>query len=200
MNTDGRIRFVRLVPALLFLSLLSSGCSTGIDSGGVGLVDAQGKHPAGWIETHPAFARPDGGDCTQCHGSDLRGGITGVSCFAASFDGQSCHAGGPAFHPAAWLDKAGDGTTEWHAKAYQLNDPACDDCHVLEVKCVLCHFSIAGSRVPTGSGFAHVGTAGHSVFTPPQSDVCVRCHEVNNRFGHMPQPFCHNCHAPFPDD
>lgn len=198
MNANGRIRSLRPVLIPVFLVLLFSGCSTGIDSGGVSLVDAQGNHPVGWLASHKAFAGADGSMCKDCHGNTLQGGISGVSCFAASFNGQSCHAGGPAFHPAAWLDKTGRGTNGWHATAYQNNTPACIDCHDLNVQCILCHFSIGGSRVPSGSGYSHGVTSGHSVFTGSQASVCVTCHEVNNRFGHMPQPFCHNCHVPFP--
>lgn len=183
---------------VFILAVTAGGCSSSTTTSGLSFVDEQGNHPAGWIEAHPSFARPDGSVCTQCHGSDLQGGIAGVSCFAASRGGQACHAGGPAFHPAAWLDKAGDGTTEWHATAFQFNDPVCVDCHDLTGKCILCHFSIGGNRVPTGSSYVHGNIPDHSVFPAPQSDVCVNCHEVNNRFGHMPQPFCHNCHAPFP--
>lgn len=198
MNANRGIRVLGIVLIPIFLGLLSSGCSTGIEEGGLGFVDRQGNHPAGWLDSHKIFAGPDGSVCGSCHGNTLQGGTSGVSCFSASVNGQTCHAGGPAFHSAAWLDKTGRGTNGWHATAYQNNIPVCVDCHDLGAKCTLCHFSIGGSKVPSGSAYSHGVPSGHSAFASPQADVCVNCHEVNNRFGHMPQPFCHNCHAPFP--
>jgi predicted CxxxxCH...CXXCH cytochrome family protein len=81
---------------LLFGALLAAGCSTSATNSSANLVDAQGNHPAGWISTHPSFVGAVGEACMSCHGEDLRGGISGVSCFTASFNGQACHAGGPA--------------------------------------------------------------------------------------------------------
>jgi predicted CxxxxCH...CXXCH cytochrome family protein len=91
---SGRARpFVYL---LLIGALFAAGCSTGADNSGLALVDERGDHPAGFVATHGALALPDDGSkCRSCHGDDLRGGISGVSCSTASFDGQACHAGGP---------------------------------------------------------------------------------------------------------
>lgn len=56
-----------------------------------------GKHPDGWLpggHVFPAITHID--TCTQCHGTDFRGGISKVSCTA-------CHMGGPLnIHPLEW--------------------------------------------------------------------------------------------------
>jgi hypothetical protein len=86
----------RMLPGTLLLlvtGLVLSACSTSTTTGG--LLDANGKHPSSFVNTHPSFAGPDGSACTVCHGDDLRGGISKVSCFTASFGGQNCHDAGP---------------------------------------------------------------------------------------------------------
>jgi predicted CxxxxCH...CXXCH cytochrome family protein len=188
------------------------GCSSGPSSSSLGLLDAQGNHPAGWVTTHPAFARPDGGACTECHGSVTNeaqsGGIANVSCFTASRNGAGCHANGPAFHPLNWLNKAGG---SFHGTAFTdnvlINGRGCTVCHDPSNPaeppgfiCLDCHFTIDGQRVPPGSAYVHGQITGHSAFLSDNAvnSVCQRCHETNNTFGQMPQPFCHNCHEPFP--
>ena len=194
---------------LLLLMHLATGCSTGNNSSGLNLVDAQGNHAPDFLSTHPARALPDGDLCTECHGDDLRGGISGVSCFSASRNGVGCHANGPAFHPASWLNKtAGPG---FHGAAYMGNalirGLACTGCHEPATSfynCLECHFNEGGTqRVPTGSAYVHGSIGGHAAFGPldapnATTSVCINCHATNNRFGHMPQPFCHNCHSPAP--
>ena len=68
-----------------------------------------GKHPADWYTAHRAAYPANPSSCTQCHGTDLRGGVAAVSCFSATFNGMTCHPGGPSGHPADWalFDKHG---------------------------------------------------------------------------------------------
>jgi predicted CxxxxCH...CXXCH cytochrome family protein len=80
---------------LLAAVAFAAGCSTSTGKSELSLVDASGNHPADFVTTHPAFATPDTSACVPCHGDNLQGGISGVSCFTASFNGQACHAAGP---------------------------------------------------------------------------------------------------------
>jgi hypothetical protein len=49
------------------------------------------------LEWHPAAAKANVDACTECHGADLTGGISGVSC------ATQCHLGGAfAIHPLSW--------------------------------------------------------------------------------------------------
>ena len=196
-----------LVLSLVMAVSTLTACSTANQDSALSLVDQSGSHPAGWLEGHGGWAEPDGNLCTSCHGSDLSGGISQVSCFTSDFNGQACHAGGPAFHPADWLNKAFRGDPAiWHADAYltgtTVNGLDCSDCHTPpdlgswpDGKCVQCHFTLFGARQPVGDPWNHDvdGRNGHDAFTSPEADVCVRCHEANNRFG--AEPFCHNCHG-----
>ena len=210
------IRKSTRMPALVLLVALVAvagwGCSSGVSTSGLSLVNPQGDHPSGWISAHPSSASPDGEACKLCHGDNLRGGIAGVSCFTASRGGQGCHANGPAFHPASWLDRGAGGG--FHGNAFTGNvlirNLACTDCHDPNDPteppgfiCLDCHFDITGTqRVPAGSAYIHGRIAGHHGpgigGDPAVNSVCSNCHETNNRFGFMPQPLCHNCHEPFP--
>jgi hypothetical protein len=169
------------------------------------LVDDTGRHPEGWIGDHRMAAVPDGSLCVDCHGEDLDGGITGISCATGSLDGTACHSGGPAFHPADWLNRSASGDT-WHADAWRGNliirGLSCEDCHTPPDlndpdggKCLLCHFTMGGSYSP--GGWPH-GMSDHGDYAgSAEQSVCVNCHEINTDFGH--QDSCHNCHEIHPD-
>ncbi|ALC15492.1 putative multiheme cytochrome c, extracellular electron transfer conduit cluster [Desulfuromonas soudanensis] len=82
---------------LLFVPLVMTGCSDGNSSA----PPSTQAHPFDWYTAHRpvATASPEFVDCTGCHGVDLMGSGGAPSCFSASFDGRSCHAGGPVPHP-----------------------------------------------------------------------------------------------------
>ena len=191
---------------LLFGALLAAGCSTSNTDSGANLVDAQGNHPAGWIAAHPAAALPDGSACVPCHGSVTSaaesGGISGVSCFLASRNGQGCHANGPSFtgvHAVPFLASAhfqadntsfAAGCSNCHAIA--LPDasplptaPLCTGCHGTGVSqpllaqsplsfpnCTSCH-----SRPPDGVTYPNVAGTHvlHNAFAGV-TGICDTCH------------------------
>ncbi len=78
--------------------------------------------------------------CTECHGDDLNGGISGVSCYA-------CHSGpgGIAGHPDGWASKSSDTFHGNYANNFKI---ACTACHGddytgdLGPSCFTCHDSI----------------------------------------------------------
>src|SRR5574340_79803 len=79
------------------LALIAWGCSKANES--APMFDASGKHPASWYVNHRASARTDINQCKECHGADLSGGVSKLSCFSASVNGQGCHP-----HPADWAN------------------------------------------------------------------------------------------------
>jgi hypothetical protein len=196
---------VSMAVSLACLVVGLSGCSTANQDSPFSLVDVSGSHPDGWIGNHRFFAVPAGIICMDCHGNDLLGGISRISCAAGSINGQTCHASGPAFHPLDWVNKTASGDT-WHADAWHGNllirGLTCEDCHTPPGlsdpdggKCLVCHFTMGGSRTP--GGWPH-GLSNHKDFAgSPEENVCVNCHEVNIGFGN--QDACHNCHNIHPD-
>ena len=175
--------------------LLAASCSSVNEDNPLNLVDPSGKHFSGWLEEHRNYALPEGVPCMSCHGEDLNGGISGVTCVTGSLDGQDCHANGPGLHPVDWLDKS---SPDFHGLAYDPSLNPCELCHGIADPeayiCLDCHFSEDGTqRVPDGSEFNHVGYGkDHWSFPLDESLVCVNCHDININLGN--QTWCHNCH------
>lgn len=77
--------------------------------------------------------------CRECHGPDLDGGISRISCF-------SCHNGpdGSTGHPASWSDSAGD-PVHYHGPYGRDFTSSCTTCHGFDLNgwigpaCSSCH-------------------------------------------------------------
>jgi hypothetical protein len=169
---------------VFFLVLLAGATLTGLWACSSGnpeapTLNASGQHPATWVADHPSafFDRSD--QCYECHGKDLAGGISKVSCFSASLGNASCHANGPGIHPAGWGNAPVHGT---HAKAPVSGAdgfPPCQGCHgtlfeggKARKACASCHGVPAPHpRKPwLGGAFTHVNT------DPSNVGVCALCH------------------------
>ncbi len=100
-----------IVAAIFFLTLAAVACNTANEDSPLSLLGEDGKHPDGWVQAHGSIAGQDVAQCETCHGSLTdpvpTGGISGVSCFEVSFNGQSCHGSGQSFHPGDWADEHG---------------------------------------------------------------------------------------------
>ena len=110
---------------------------------GAGCHDGAGGHPYGWVVPSSAHFHGDAvaangnAACANCHGSNFRGGWSGVSCF-------DCHAGGPSGHPDGWLEPR---SSSFHGQVVLqegVND--CTRCHgfglsggTSGVACADCH-------------------------------------------------------------
>lgn len=89
-----------MLGALLFLGgIVLIGCGTP-NSESIFNPDTQ-KHQAGWLPAgHMTAARTDITVCNECHGQNLDGGISNVSC-------TTCHMGGAtSIHLADWAGTA----------------------------------------------------------------------------------------------
>lgn len=199
--------------AILIMFMALWGCSSAND--GTLILDATGKHPAGWAVaatggSHPAAYRSNQSVCDECHGSaadkNSSGGISGVSCFSASRSGIACHPGGPSNHPAGWSAAGSHGTA---AKAASPGLGNCTLCHGSNFSggsgksCMTCHATAphpaAPWRATTASGTTHT-TANEA-----NAAECARCH-LNSQRLTVPQPVpagttpgCFNntlCHGP----
>ena len=98
-----RVRKTSLEPFLLLLLcvFLLAGCGGGSSQNETPLAQqpqvAVQTHPVGWLpDGHVAPAKASVETCTTCHGTDLTGGTTHVSC-------TQCHLGNPqSVHPTQW--------------------------------------------------------------------------------------------------
>ncbi len=93
-----------------------------------------GKHPSGWTTAgdgglHPARYQAGPSACFECHGKNLNGGISGVSCFSASLSGINCHPAGPSGHPAGWSAPNAHGSSAKALAAGKDGIAHCQVCH-----------------------------------------------------------------------
>ena len=106
-----------------FTTLLFAGCS---DENSNAVL---GAHPDNWYDDHPGNIAPTIesfiAECGGCHGLDLMGSGGAPSCFSASFNGSSCHAGGPLPHPldGSFLD------ADSHGPVAKADLTVCQACH-----------------------------------------------------------------------
>ena len=130
-----------------------------------------GGHPDTWRTGHRIAYRQTPDQCRECHGIDLKGGVTKVDCFNQAGLGQ-CHAGGHGprsiIHAVPFTDPA------LHGPMAKKDLTICQDCH---------------------------GTAGGAGSNPtfnlvyaalPAGCVSSGCHNQNPGLGH-PKPW--NAHA-----
>ena len=131
-----------------------------------------GTHPAGWSAgTYHGVVALDvvkREQCTECHGKDLRGGISKISCY-------TCHTVYP--HPAGWE------TPTQHGAQYLVDPAQCRACHgqdlkggISKVSCDTCH-----PGYPHPVGWAQPLQHGYGYGANPQS--CQQCHGADYKGG-----------------
>ena len=171
-----------------------------------------GKHPANWITDHRTAFPADPGRCAECHGTDLKGGVSGVSCFSAAFNGMSCHANGPSGHPTGWANPDSHGVTAKAAPAASSGFASCQVCHgetfsggIIQRSCLNtagCHG--AAVSAPHSPAPWRGGTRTHTATNTENASVCALCHlDARTPPSYVPlptgaQPGCFNstlCHG-----
>lgn len=181
-----RRRSATFAVACALLAVFAVGCSK---KNGVAF-DPDAGHADDFFPTHSAEYKNAGGGCAPCHGIDLLGGISTVSCYSASRDGQSCHPDGPDGHPAGWR--------ALHS-ADASKAATCAPCHDnpsnnLAPNCFdnsLCHGPKAGH--PSGWRSSHAGT------DPAQASSCADCHQSNpGAPGCFNNTLCHGAKSTHP--
>ena len=183
-----------LLAGLLFMA----GCGSSTpNSKASSSANTEGQHADDWLPAgHMVAAQEDQSACTECHGSNYDGGISGVSC-------TTCHLGGAmSIHPISW--SIGAGIDSNHAAYVASNGtgacanafchgsaltgvvssgPACVSaaCHQNGspfnfTGCTSCHGNPpSGSVAPNRSG-AHDSVAGHFAAQVTLPDGCNTCH------------------------
>ena len=204
----GSLRTLRIpVGLLLLLAVAGAGCSTantstasgGASGGTVAHIAAPGMSVPGWFvlptggshggtATLNFIANDGSSSCAECHGADLSGGISKVSCFA---NPAGCHhgpipnwAGGAVHGPAAKKAPGNSGFA------------SCQICHGAGfsgggsgVSCFTCH-GVAAPH-PAKPWRSSSGGSSHVTTDPQNASVCARCHaqgSSNNPAGHPATP------------
>lgn len=143
------------IMSLMCASLWS--CSNGNDNSVV--LDPTGKHPALWAVAttggaHPAEYILGPGKCVECHGSDLRGGISNVSCFSATRSGIGCHPDGPGHG-------AGFASAGQHGAKAKINLVSCQVCHATPTSGGNPRFNVVKNSLANGCETCHVAGTAH---------------------------------------
>ena len=184
---DLRSRFGWMI---LAAAVVVAGCSTSASNGSGGSVNhinAQGTSVSGWLTasgasnhsrsaTNSFIALGNAGGCTECHGADLLGGISRVSCMS---NPSACHHGtvaewvasgsAPQQHGAS--AKRGPGSSSMYA---------CQICHGTDFltdrgggNCFTCHTLAPHPNRPWRSGGIDNTHVNVNTINAP---VCYGCH------------------------
>lgn len=186
---------IKRFPVLLVLmaGLALAGCG---DASREATFDPEGGHPAGWSTTHRSAGTASLESCFACHGDNLDGGISKVSC-------TSCHLGSAtSVHPAAW----GSYAYARHAGYVAANGTAsCATslCHGATLDggaggapncAVACHLGGADRKHPVdwSSISSHAGYVIQNGNASCRSSVC---HGSDGKGVFLSGPACDQCHA-----
>lgn len=192
-----------LLVSALFLTI---GCS---DPKSAGLFNPEtGKHPSNWLpgghafvseQTHSSATASTDSDCTACHGTDLSGGISGVSC-------THCHLGGTAsIHPLSWdpiYSTHGPSVNSGATPTASCSNQYCHGASLLGVSgsgpsCTSCHLGGPVSIHPAGWDpiyLAH-GPSVSSGLTTTASCANQYCHGSSLQGVAGSGPACTSCHS-----
>ncbi len=131
----------------------------------------------------------DGGSCKSCHGSDLSGGTSKISC-------NSCHSNFP--HPQGWSQPS------LHAKTFLLGESA------QKSQCLNCHQRTESSSSGSGlsramscntchSGFPHSADYRnqHKDHAKENTGACIQCHTsvLKTQPSLKEKISCNTCHG-----
>ncbi|MEW6087823.1 MAG: hypothetical protein AB1498_05915 [bacterium] len=207
---SGIIKICFPAVSMIFLFLIS--CSNrNMDSV---LNPSTGTHYGNWVVDHRINYLGNKIICTGCHGSDLKGGTSGIGCFSAASGEVTCHPKGPpSRHQEGWRSPANHGAS---AKSAPGVDPGsrtgferCKMCHgtdfsggIAQRSCFTCHgVSAPHPKKPwKNDRRTHVNTDTANMV------VCLACHADGANSSHKPDipahdgtpPGCYNgtlCHS-----
>lgn len=163
---------------VLTLPLAFQAC-TEVDRGPV--FDPVVGHPAGWVSDHGKAALDDGNTCPECHGSDLRGGASELSCFTTQFEGVGCHESSAGQrHTTGWALASEHGQAAKGRPGVSSGMASCQACHgdnyeggSSKISCASCH----GVSAPHPKAPWLGVPTGHDSVEEENAPVCAECHE-----------------------
>ncbi|HEX9019957.1 MAG TPA: hypothetical protein VF903_01710, partial [Nitrospirota bacterium] len=182
--------------SFLVLALCAAAAATAFMSVGCSKANNQsvlnpdtGKHPANWYIDHRTAFLSNPSQCSDCHGTDLRGGISGVSCFSANFNELTCHTSGPSGHPAGWSspDSHGAAAKSFPNAAQTAGFSTCQACHGSDftggiasrtcLNTIGCHgANVAAPHSPAPWILSLTSTRTHTSTNSANGPVCGLCH------------------------
>lgn len=192
------IRVLRIIIAIAFIAVAFSCSEPNSDS----VYFADTGHLKGWINDHGKFFLNGNDTCRECHGLDLRGGISDVSCFSSGFEGISCHAGGPPGHPLPFDNPDDHGGLAKSRPGSTSGFRYCKTCHgsdfsggISQISCFTCHgVDAPHSPQPWRNGRTHTNTHVEN------AAVCADCHRTGQGTpGCFNNTLCHGSVNPHPD-
>jgi len=171
-NQEYMEKLAKALLLFLIIVFLLNACTESVEDGLPGSdSDSSFYHPAGWGDNpqHGKDYSTDKQNCEACHGKDLRGGSSGVSC-------AGCHHSG-------W--------TGTHGEEYASDPDNCKACHGEDLNgegdqnrdCGHCHHEDAVS------GWQH-----GDYHTLPYTDNCTDCHSADFT-GANSLVSCFSCHS-----
>ena len=186
----------RLTLLILFPVMALFGCGKANDQAPT---VNNGAHPANWLVAHRLAYYQNPNQCQECHGADLKGGITKIDCFNQAGLGQ-CHAGGHGprltIHVIPFTDPA------LHGPQAKKDLTVCQGCHGTPGGAGSNpRFNIIFGSMPAGceSPGCHNPKMAHP--TPwathntsgNQANACALCHGAT--FSGGVGPACSSCHT-----
>jgi predicted CxxxxCH...CXXCH cytochrome family protein len=191
---DLRVRFGWMI---LAAAVVVAGCSTSASNGSgesVNHLTAQGTSVAGWLTASGAsshsrsatttfIALGNAGGCTECHGADLLGGISRVSCMSNT---SACHHG-------TVEDWVASGSTPQQHGASAKRGPGSSSMYA----CRVCHGNNFAGAASVPSCLNNAACHGAGVFSPHPSKWLVSTGGASNHdnTNTANAPVCYGCHA-----
>jgi predicted CxxxxCH...CXXCH cytochrome family protein len=177
-----------LIAVIVTTAFTLVGCSASNNQTGIN--PDTGQHVSGWYVDHrAAVSSADFSSCTACHGTSLKGGISGVSCFTTTVNGMSCHGHGGSVYDSADLHGA-DAKSAPDARTGK-GFSSCQVCHgsnfsggiLASRTCLICHGVLAPHpALPWLGARTHITTNALNV------SVCAICHTNGANLTSIPPP------------
>jgi len=179
----------RVMIVALALSVLI-GCGSSKSNDQAAFDSGKLSHSSDWLTVHGSTAQTSTGNCTECHGEDLAGGITEVSC-------ASCHMDGPLHaHPADWTQPKAlsHGYDALVTNGKPCANAACHGANLLGglsgPSCVKCHIG--------GTMAVHPPNWWHGTYVTTTTDASCKniyCHGANLQGVTNSGAACNYCHV-----
>ena len=153
------------------------GCS---ESHKPSIFDPAVGHGENWIVDHGQAALSEGSSCPDCHGADLGGGASQVSCFTPGEGSATCHETGTGGrHTAGWRLDSEHGQAAKDRPGISSGLGSCQACH--------------GSDY--GGGTSDVSCSScHRVQAPHPRSPWLRSPNSHSTANEQNAPFCSECH------